>query len=115
MPAFSHSLRFLSNSIMFVAPRYKIGLTPCSAAVANNVVIGDSRVCPDANHIGSSIIQKSSSSCVAITALSVNIISLSKTVYFRFVSCKCLATGFSYSDSFCCVLSVVLSPKISMF
>lgn len=62
---------------MFVVPKYKIARTLCSAAVARKCSIGDGRVLPAANQIGSSIIQKSLSLCTAIAAVSVMIISSS--------------------------------------
>lgn len=62
---------------MFVAPKYKIARILCSAAMVRSGVIGDGRVLPDANHTGSSIIQKSLSLCTAIAAVSVIIISSS--------------------------------------
>lgn len=77
MPDCSHSAIFLSHFIMFVAPRYKTARTLCSAAAVCNAAIGDGRVLPDANQIGSSIIQKSLSLCTAIAAVSVMIISSS--------------------------------------
>lgn len=102
MPLFFHSSRFLSKSIMFVVPRYKIADILFAWAIFNNSGIGDSRVLPAANHVGSSIIQKSLSSCIAITALSVTTISLSNTSNFRFVFLKCAIISLSgiFSDSF---------------
>lgn len=94
MPLLSHSARLASKFIMLVAPRYKTARTLCSCAVANNPGIGDSRVCPAANHVGSSIIQKSGSSCTAMAALSVNAMSLLITENCRFADVKYSATGF---------------------
>lgn len=55
-----------SKSIMFVAPRYSTGLKFNSAARARTAATGLGHVRPVANHVSSSAIQKSVSTCAAI-------------------------------------------------
>lgn len=66
MPLDSHcSIRF-SKSIMFVAPRYKIGSRLFAVAMFNRVIIGDVFVLPAANQFSVSATQKSESVCAAM-------------------------------------------------
>ena len=81
--------------MMFCFNNTNTGLTLCCSAADNNSSIGDVRVLPAANHVGSSIIQKSGSLWVAITISLVNIKSLSIILNSRFVLFKCSVTFWS--------------------
>ena len=74
-PADSHLVRTVSRSNIFVVPRYNTAVRSVDAVWDFNAAIGDGRVRPSANHVSSSAIQKSGSSCVAIAMVSVNIMS----------------------------------------
>jgi len=65
----------------------------CSAA-AHNASIGELRVLPDANHTGSSIIQKSESVWAIIALSSVKIMSFGKIVNLRLFFVKYSVIGF---------------------
>ena len=64
---------------MFVSARYNTGRTLCAAARANTVSAGDGFWRPAANHVSSSAIQKSVSSCIAIASVSVIMMPFSTT------------------------------------
>lgn len=75
IPIDSHVGRNLSKSIMFVAPRYSVGINFRSVAIFVTRAIGDSICLPVANQNSSSHTQKSSSVCDAMACLSVMIMS----------------------------------------
>lgn len=75
MPSDSHLARCASNSMMFVFFKYSTGRAPRSPTVAVRRAVGEDFCLPAANQSLSSAIQKSGSSWMAITNLSVIIIS----------------------------------------
>ncbi len=77
MPTDSHCGINFSKSSMFCDARYRTGCLLCTAAVACIVVIGDGHVLPAANQFSLSVTQKSESSWVIITIVSVIIASWS--------------------------------------
>lgn len=113
IPIDSHFSHIVSMSIMLSVPRYKIGVSPRSAAIVDTSLIGESICLPVANQYSSSHTQKSGVLCVAIACLSVMIISSMISNFFPIVF-KCSMIGFSGSGAWVGVSSNVMSENVGI-